>query len=171
MGYSKRDIVMIMQPPGSKRGIKDFMKTIWYHFIDLIIIPTFAIIMVYLYLYLTLDNPLSCVSYLFISLYLIQILPLTIKKESYTRDAHQAIANARDDVKTARVIITSTGIPDFEKEEAIRRHISAEEIISIHSNFLLSSTSIFTILITWIRYSLPIASALSGMIISSILGG
>ena len=171
MGYSKQDILRIAQPGRLEIGLLGTVKTVLTHPIELILVPMFTSVMLYLGLSTALGSGLAPQSIIFVMIYLVQLLPINIKKEIYTRTAHQAINGAKDEIKTSRIIMTTTEIPIEERDRALARHISAEEMLSVHSDFLICSTGLKTMLITGARFLLPVISALGGMIIDMILAG
>lgn len=171
MGYSKQDILRIAQPGGLELGLSDTIKTILSHPIELIIVPMFTAVMLYLGLSTAWGSGIAPQSIIFVMIYLVQLLPINLKKEMYTRIAHQAIDGAKDEIKTSRIIMTTMEIPLQERERALSRHISAEEMISVHSEFLICSTGIKTMLITGTRFLFPVFSALGGMIFDIVMRG
>ncbi len=79
--------------------------------------------------------------------------------------AYTAILNARDEIKTTRILITMDALTKDERKIALERHIMAEEMISINSSFFFVSTSIINTLIGGIRYLLPIAGTVFGFLL------
>lgn len=164
MGYGKHDILRLMHPPGTKVGIISMFKTLFSHWVDLILIPMFVSIMVFL-AYFVSFGLLSVLSFVFVIVYIIQMLPLKIKQEKYIQHAYAAIVSARDEMKTSRILLSLPDTTESETKQALRRHIAAEEMISIHSSYLHVSASLFSMFIGGIRLLLPIfGTTLSGIL-------
>lgn len=78
--------------------------------------------------------------------------------------AYAAILEARDEIKTTRILITMNTLTKDERDIALERHIMAEEMISINSSFFFVSSSFINTIIGGIRYLLPIAGTTIGFI-------
>lgn len=159
MNYNKRDIIRIMQPSFTKHGILSTLKTIVVHVLDLIIIPTIIALLLFIFF----EN----VTTIYLGVYIIQIFPLTLRKDNYVRDSNLAISQARDEIRTSRILMTTKSLTADERDYSIRRHMAAEEMMCVHSDFLVHSASIMTLFITGIRYLIPVMSP----ILYRIVGG
>lgn len=171
MGYSKHDILRLMQPPGTKIGIISMFKSLFSHWIDLILIPMFVSTMVFI-TYFAVFELLSVLGFIFVVIYMVQMLPLKIKREKYTQYAYAAIISARDEMKTSRILLSLPDTTEGETEQALRRHIAAEEMISVHSSYLHVSASLFSMFIGGIRLLLPVfGTTLSGILQLLVVAG
>lgn len=172
MGYGKHDILKLMHPPGTKNGIVSMIKSLFYHGSDLILVPTFVSIM----LILSLSSQyglFTLVSMIFAAVYIIQMLPLKFKQDIYTKQAYSAIIEARDEMKTSRMLWS---LPDATEDEiniSLRQHIIAEEMISVHSVYLQVSMSMFSVAMGTARLLLPITGTTLSAIyqIMLVVGG
>ena len=168
MGYSRYDIIRLTQSNATKRGlvktITSSIKTVFYHGVELILIPLFVGIMMFLSFSSVFDI-ITTLTVLFIVIYFIQILPLKIKRNKYLKMAYATILDARDEIKTTRILITMDTLTHDEREIALERHIMAEEMISINSAFFFVSSSLLNTVIGGIRYLLPIAGTAIGFIL------
>ena len=171
MGYGKHDILRLMHPPGTKVGMVSMFKSLFSHWIDLILIPMFVSIMVFI-TYFTAFGLLSVMSFVFVVVYIIQMLPLKIKQEKYTQYAYAAIISARDEMKTSRILLSLPDTTEDETKQALRRHIAAEEMISVHSSYLHVSASLFSMFIGGMRLLLPIfGTTVSGIFQLLVVAG
>lgn len=170
MGYGKHDILRLMHPPGTKVGIISMFESLFSHWIDLILIPMFVSIMVFI-TYFTAFGLLSVMSLVFVVVYIIQMLPLKIKQEKYTQYAYSAIISARDEMKTSRILLSLPDTTEDETKQALRRHIAAEEMISVHSSYLHVSASLFSMFIGGMRLLLPIFGTALGILQLLVVAG
>lgn len=167
MGYNRYDIIRLTHSNNSKLDIITKIictfKTVMYHGIELIFVPLFVGVMIFLAIIPVL-NIMSALTILFVVIYLIQILPLKIKQNQYLKMAYAAILEARDEIKTTRILITMDTLDKDERKTALEQHIMAEEMISINSSFFFVSSSFLNTIIGGIRYLLPIVGTTIGFI-------
>jgi hypothetical protein len=161
MGYGKYDILRLMRPSGTKTGVISMIRSLFSHWTVLILIPMFVSIMLFLAFEFVFGF-VSAMSAIFVSVYIIQVLPLKVKQEKYTKRAYLAIIDARDEMKTSRILLSLPDTTEHETEMALRRHIAAEEMISVHSSYLHVSASLFSMFLGGIRLLLPIAGTAIG---------
>jgi len=168
MSYNRYDVIRLTHSNNSKLGFIDKVinsfKTLLYHGTELILIPLFVCVMIFLSLNTFIDI-IASLTILFVVIYLIQILPLKIKQNQYLKMAYVAILEARDEIKTTRILITMNALTRNERKIALERHIMAEEMISINSSFFFVSSSLINTITGGIRYILPIAGTMIGFII------
>jgi len=87
------------------------------------------------------------------------------------REAKRALNYVRDEIKITRIILFDSSFTEKQKEQALNRHIAAEELMSIHSDYLVLSTGVAGTFIMVIRLMLPLVTGLGGQIIRPLLGG
>ena len=110
-------------------------------------------------------------SIIVVMIYAIQVLPLMLKREIYVRESKNALNYVRDEIKITRILLFDLTITETERNRALTRHIAAEEMMSVHSDFLICSTGISGTFIMVVRLILPIFTGLGGQIIRPLLGG
>jgi len=167
LSFSKRKIMNIISAPSIKRLI----RTVFSNIIIMIIVPTYIAAIIYLYFTLLEITLYTTITVIVAILYAIQILPLMIKKEIYTKEAKRSLGYARDEIKITRIILFDSSLPEIEREKAKQRHIAAEELMSVNSDYLIYSTSIIGTFIMIVRLILPIFTGIGGQLIRNMLGG
>lgn len=171
MRYSKRDILKLMYSESLGLGFTSVIKTIFFHAVDLIIIPSLVAMLVFITTYPLGFGIFTLASIVFVGVYIIQVLPLKMKQERYTKTAYTAVTEANEEMKTSRILLTLPNMTSDERDDAIRKHMAAEEMVSINSNFLHVSASFMSTVMGWIRLILPICGTLVGGLYKFILTG
>lgn len=170
LGYTKREILSLMAPSG-KRGVIMILKTFFSHPIDLIIIPTYIATVLYMYISIIEIELYTAITIIVAVIYVVQLLPLSIKREIYIRESKKALNHVRNEIKITRIIFSGVSFTEQDKKYAIRRHIAAEELMSVHSDFLICSTGLAGTLILGTRLVLPVFTGLGGQLLRPLLGG
>jgi hypothetical protein len=170
LGYTKREIISLQSPSG-KQGIITTLKTFFTHPIDLVIIPTYIATMLYMYMTIIEVGIYTAITVIVATIYIVQLLPLSIKREIHIRESKKALNHVRNEIKVTRIIFFDTSFTEQEKKYALRRHIAAEELMSVHSDFLIYSTGMVGTLILGTRLILPVFTGLGGQLLRPLLGG
>lgn len=169
ISYSKRDVLNITHGGLETSKIKALLKTIFKNIIEMVIIPSYTAFILYVYLVTYVSKGFDTMSLIFVVIYAVQIVPLKVKQSIYTEEARSSIKDATDEIKTTRILLTIADPETKEYERAISRHIAAEELISIHSEFLLYSTSRKSLAIEAMRYMVPILTTVGGIVVRQLL--
>lgn len=170
LGYSKREILLLISP-SRKRGIFKTIKTFFTHPLDLIIVPAYVATILYAYMSL-MDIDLSMtISIIAIMIYVIQILPLMLRRNIHIKASKHALNYVRDEIKITRIIFSDTTSTKDEREYALNRHIAAEEIMSVNSDFLVYTTGLSGTFIMVVRTILPVITGLGGQLLKSLFIG
>lgn len=175
MKYSKREVLNILSPNIFRKSNSSpfftILKTFITHPIELVIIPTYIATVIYLYISLSEIAFYTGMTLIVAVIYAIQILPLMIKKEMNKRESQRALNYVRDEIKITRILLFDLTTSSEERERALQRHLAAEELMSIHSDYIIGSTNIIGTFIMVIRLIMPIFTGLGGQIIQTLLGG
>ncbi|MBD3405090.1 MAG: hypothetical protein GF411_03005 [Candidatus Lokiarchaeota archaeon] len=170
INYSKREIINLLSPSGSRKIFKT-LSTFMSHPVELIIIPAYIAAVLYLYLSSTGIAFYTSTTIIVAVIYATQILPLMIKRELHIRASKRALNYVRDEIKTTRIILFNDTFSEEDKDLALSRHIAAEELMSVHSDYLIYSTGISGTFIMIARLILPVFTGIGGQIIQPMLGG
>lgn len=170
IGYSKRDIIKLTNPSGLEKTTT-ILKAVFSRPIEMIIIPTFTVFITSIVIATTVGFTMSTLSIMAVIIYGVQILPLSVKRDVYMRSAHQAINDAHAEIKTARIIIGIAERGTFEYKHAMSRHIAAEEMSTVNSDFLVLSTSLTASLIMILRGCVPFVTTTAGFVVNILAGG
>lgn len=170
MRYSKRQVSSLMSPT-DKYKIFKMLKALFSRPLELVIIPAYIATILYLYVSLIAIELYTAITFIVVVIYAIQVLPLMIKKEVHIRASKKALNYVRDEIKVSRIILFDSTATSNEKERALRRHMAAEELMSVHSDYLICSTGISGTFIMVVQLITPIITGLGGSLIRPLLGG
>lgn len=171
LNYRKRDIVRLTRPSGGMRGMMSTIKTVFSHGFDLIIAPMFSMLIVIdlmeFFGYET--TLLTTGSVMFAVMTVVQISPLKIRKDHFTRIAHQHISSDLDKITVSRCMREGVDRRTKDYKTYIYHQISAEETIRINSQFLTLSSGMRVMVMSAARFIMPVAGTLGPMLLRMIL--
>jgi len=166
LNYRKRDIVRLTIPSGGLRGILSSIKTVFVHSFDLILAPMFTMFII-INLMPTFGYELSVLttgSVMFAVMTVIQISPLRVRKDHFTRVAHTHISTDLNNITVSRCMRSGVDRRTNEYRKYLRLQITAEESIRINSQFLTLSSGMKVMLMSIARFITPIAGTIGTMV-------
>ena len=167
--YSKREILELISPSGG--GIKRTIRAYFSHPLDMIGVPAYIATVMYMYIEITDFDHYTGITVIVVLIYAVQMLPMMIKKEIFVRQSKKALNYVRDEFKITRIILADSSFTEKQKKQALNRHVAAEELMSVHSDYLVLSTGVAGTFIMVIRLMLPLVTGLGGQFIRPLLGG
>jgi len=171
LNYRKRDIVRLTSPSGGMRGMLSTIKVVFVHAFDLIIAPMFTMIVVIdLLIFFGYDpSILTTGTVMFLIMTLVQLSPLRFRKDHFTRIAHKHISSDLDKITVSRCMREGVDRRTKQYRKYIHYQISAEESIRINSQFLTLSGGMKVMLMSMVRFVMPIAGTVGPMLMRLVL--
>jgi hypothetical protein len=99
----------------------------------------------------------------------VQISPLRIRKDYFTRIAHKHISSDLDKITVSRCMREGVDRRTKDYKTYVHHQISAEETIRINSQFLALSGGMKVMVMSIARFIMPVAGTLGPMLLRMIL--
>lgn len=170
--YGKRDIIKITQPQGGFRGLLKSARVVFTHTIDLIIIPSLAILVI-IHILAGGAAEVSLItvgSMTFVIMSLVQISPLRVRKEVFIRECNKVISEEIDTITASRCMRQAMDRRSREYKHWVDRQVVAEERMRVNSDFLTFSSGFRVMLTSLARFIMPVVGTMGPIIVRMVLG-
>lgn len=167
LGYNKRTIIRLTQPPTTLIGMKNTIKTVLSNIFDLLLNPMILIaVLFHMAPRFGLSVSLFSIgSTIFVIIALVQYSPLRFKKNVFVALSHQTISKELDRITISRVMRKGMDRRTKEYKAYVDKQISAEESIRVNSEFLKLSSGPKVMIMSTIQFFTPIAGTVAPMIV------